>query len=708
MMNKRISALICALCLSFSALPVQADETIEQESVSVVTYETAEVQEEIVPEPPSYAESVLYAKADNVTLSWDRTSDEEKYDIKYTVNSGKTFSTLKMDYEDNTFSLSSGFFNQGSCFDFYIKPYKLVGEQKSYIDGYKIAVRFVPDDMTGKLNAVSNSTSVTLSWDKVNKAQKYKIYLLDGEEETLVGETTALTYKYNAASAQKLTFRVVPVSVYDDYEAASQKTLTVSTATAPKPASGLKISKSTDKSVSLTWDKTECTKYIVYRKTTGSYQIIGMPTANSFTDSFSKNEGHHIYIVRAVMTDDNGKDHNGALSAVVKKNFLKTPVLKDSISGLNAIRVCWNKAEGAQYYKVFIYKNGAWSEPVITKSLFYTFEGLDSKTTYLFHVKPCVKSDGKEITTQGASTKVVTDSRLRAKTNFVIYEKASTSSKVLYRGDYGDIIQQKGITDVSGWYKVYVPGTAKAKVGYVRGGQIAAYANLGIKAINQNGWEGGSPMVMGCESAALATVLQNQHGISCSKNDIANNYTHWVSHGAGDPNYAFFGSPYVYTGNDGIYAPAIAQAANWFLSDKKVRNNYQIDIHTDFNSTVNWRNLSVGSVNRTSGLDLAGIKRELNKGHALIVWFTTYNASPRTGGYYTIKAGGKYSNAGSGSYTFRWVAPQHCAVITGFDDLTQRITIADVINGSTVTYPYSTFMNGYNALGRQTVVIDKK
>ena len=69
MMNKRISALICALCLSFSALPVQADETIEQESVSVVTYETAEVQEEIVPEPPSYAESVLYAKADNVTLS---------------------------------------------------------------------------------------------------------------------------------------------------------------------------------------------------------------------------------------------------------------------------------------------------------------------------------------------------------------------------------------------------------------------------------------------------------------------------------------------------------------------------------------------------------------------------------------------------------------------------------------------------------------
>ena len=707
-MNKRISALVCALCLSFSALPVQAEETAEQENIPVVFYETADSQEEIVPEPPAYKESTVFTKAESVQLSWDRTDDEEKYDIKYTANGGKSFSTFKADYDENTLSISKGFFTQGSSIDFYIKPYKLVNSQKSYLEGYKIAVRIVPDDMTGKLTATSSSTAVTLSWNKVNNAHKYRIYLLAGDDKELVGETAALTYKYSAPSAKKLSFEVVPVSVYADTEAVSENGLTVSTATAPKSASGLKITKSTDNSVSLTWDKTECTKYIVYRKTTGSYKIIGQPSTNSFTDKFSKHEGHHIYIVRAVMVDDEGKEHNGALSAVVKKNFLKTPVLKDSISGLNAVRVCWNKVEGAQYYKVFIYKNGAWSAPVITKSLYYTFSGLDSKTTYLFHVKPCVKSDGKEITTQGASTKVVTDSKLRAKTNYVIYAKASTSSKVLYRGDYGDIIQQKGITDVSGWYKVYVPGTAKAQVGYVRGGQIAAYANLGIKAINQNGWEGGSPMVMGCESAALATVLQNQHGISCSKNDIANNYTHWVSHGAGDPNYAFFGSPYVYTGNDGIYAPAIAQAANWYLSDKKVRNNYQIDIHTDFNSTVNWKNLSVGSVNRTSGLDLAGIKRELNKGHSLIVWFTTYNANPRTGGYYTIKAGGKYSNAGSGSYNFRWVAPQHCAVITGFDDLTQRITIADVINGSTVSYPYSTFMNGYNALGRQTVVIDKK
>ncbi|MBR1423915.1 MAG: C39 family peptidase [Ruminococcus sp.] len=562
-----------------------------------------------------------------------------------------------------------------------------------------------PAAPSGELKAVLYGDQIRLSWNKSADAALYNVYLINGSQRTLIGTVDLPTFGYKAGSSSAYTFEVRSAVKSGNETIESQQGITASFATSPDKVTDLQNSGKSE-NVKLSWSAVKCSRYYVYRSSGGDYSLVGTVGTNSFEETLTSG-GEYKYIVKAVYTDQNGTDHLSEASNEVTKVYLAKPVMEDSISGINAVRVRWKAVENATSYRVFIYKNGAWQPYKITKNLYYTFTGLDSKTTYLFHVQPCMQSGGKTVVAAGSSVKVVTDSRLRSRSAFVIYSSASTSSQVLYRGTKGFVVQQKGIPDVAGWYKVYVPGTAKAKVGYVRAGQMAGYQNLGTRAINQNGWEGGAPMVMGCESAALATVLQNHLGISCSKNDIANNYTYWVSHGKGDPNYAFWGSPYIYTGNDGIYAPAIGQAANWYLKNKGVRNDYQIDIHTDFNSTVNWNNLDIGNAKHSAGLDLAGLKRELNKGHTLVVWFTTYNAAPRSGGWYTITRGGKFSNAGSGKYSFNWVAPQHCAVITGFDDVTQKIRIADVINGNTVFYPYTTFMRGYNALGRQTVVVDK-
>lgn len=572
-------------------------------------------------------------------------------------------------------------------------------------DSSSAAALTAPAAPTGELSLLLSGGEIRLSWNKSADADYYNVYLVSGSERTLLGSTSQTFFGCKAEPSQSYSFEVRALKKYGNETAESEQGISAKLATAPDKVTGLKNS-GTSQNVKLSWDAVKCSRYYVYRDAGSGYSLAGVVNTNSYDAALTAN-GEYKYTVKAVFTDEEGKDHLSESSDEITKVYMSKPVLEAPISGINAVRVRWKAVDKATSYRVFIYKNGAWQPYKTTKNLYYTFSGLDSKTTYLFHVQPCMESNGKTVAAAGSSVKVVTDSRLRSRSAFVIYACANTSSKVLYRGSKGFVVQQKGIPDVAGWYKVYVPGTAKAQVGYVRAGQMAGYQNLGTKAINQNGWEGGAPMVMGCESAALATVLQNHLGIPCSKNDIADNYTYWVSHGKGDPNYAFWGSPYIYTGNDGIYAPAIAQAANRFLKNKGVRNDYQIDIHTDFNSKVNWNNLDTGNAKHSAGLDLAGLKRELNKGHTLVVWFTTYNAAPRSGGWYSVPAGTKYSNAGTGTYSFNWIAPQHCAVITGFDDVTQKIRIADVINGNTVFYPYSTFMRGYNALGRQTVVVDK-
>ena len=401
---------------------------------------------------------------------------------------------------------------------------------------------------------------------------------------------------------------------------------------------------------------------------------------------------------------------NETFEYVSSKYTPNKPKFTKEATGYNTIRIKWSKIKKATGYKIGICVNGVWKNFDSTSTT-HTFKRLDRHTKYRFRVRSYRKVNGKTYFSKYSYATVATNRTIKSKTAFKIYESPSRKSDVLYRGNQYTIITQKGYSK-NGWTKVFVPNTKT--IGYVDIQQFAGYSDLKINPINQYGNVGGGCMYYGCEATSLATVLDRQYKVKTSKNTIADDYVVNISPGSGDPNYAFWGSPYASSGY-GVYAPAIAQAAHWYLKDKGIRNKYNIELHTNFltanNPTgcpLNLDNLSLGNTVITKGYSLSQIKKELNKGHSLIVWWTLDAGTPYNTGTYTLEKGGKYTAAGEGEYDFTWIGHQHCAVISGYDDVRKEIRIADVHHGQIRTFSYARFFKGYKAYSRQTVVIYPK
>lgn len=405
------------------------------------------------------------------------------------------------------------------------------------------------------------------------------------------------------------------------------------------------------------------------------------------------------------------ENYTGSFAELSSKYTPDTPEFTKEASGFNTIRVKWNKVKNATGYKVGICIKGRWRSFENGTGTSHTFKGLDRHTKYRFRVRAYRKVDGRTFFSQYSYVTLATNRTLKSKAAFNIYGEPNTRSERLYHGSSNVIIKQKGFS-TDGWVKVFVPHTKT--IGYTQLNKFAGYANLNIDPINQYGGEGGGCMYYGCEATSLATILDRQYNISTSKNLIADRYIPNIAPGSGDPNYAFWGSPYASSGY-GVYAPAIAQAANWYLKDIGKRDKFNIEMHTNFitennptGCTLNLDNLSLGNIEITEGYKLSQIKKELNKGHSLIVWWTLNAESPYPTETHILRKGTKYTAAGSGTYSFTWIGHQHCAVISGYDDVNGTIQIADVHYGRIRKYSYARFLKGYKAYSRQTVVVYPK
>lgn len=283
-----------------------------------------------------------------------------------------------------------------------------------------------------------------------------------------------------------------------------------------------------------------------------------------------------------------------------------------------------------------------------------------------------------------------------------------------------------------GWTQVYIPGTNKEKTGYIRTNGMHYYMDLNLTPINQNGYTGGARLPLGCEETSLASVLRNQFGFNVTKNQLVDHFMPMQAlswNGSRytisvDPNYCFWGSTYHSREPDGngygVYAPVIAQSAYKYLRSQGQEKNYQIDLHTDYYTGSNTnklkfdpKKLDLGSTNITGGLTASQIRTELDMGHNVIIWYNV--SSPYVSKTVSLRKGGRYTAPGSGTYSFKWVAHQHTAVITGYDNALKRFKVANVYNSNTLnpvgtTYyiSYSSFDSSYGSLGRQSVVVYKK
>ena len=523
-------------------------------------------------------------------------------------------------------------------------------------------------------------------------------------------------------------------SIADEQQAQESEPIYIAAVSAPT----LSIEKTNKTTIRIAWNTQDCYSYIVERRMNGGkYEmlatVLNKPNKDklTYTDKSLSYGDTAAYRVRACVVNDGETEYSKYSNVVKFKAKLDTPKLNATRSGLYAATVKWKSVKGADGYRVSIKKDGKWKHYLTTKTS-RTLKGLRSHTNYEVRVRAYVTVNGEKMYSDAMKEYVWTDSKLKSGRYYAIYSKRTANSKIKRYMYAGSVIQQKG-TPSNGWAEVYIPGTNKTQTGFIRTDNMYYYQNLGLTVINQNSYAGGAVAPLGCEETSLASILKYQYGFNVTKNELINYYMtarsfYWGGYGWAidvDPNYAFWGSPYHGSEPDGygygVYAPAIAQSANVYLRNKKAVNGYDISLNTDYYTGNNHNGvkfdpskLDLGNTKLAGGLSKEGLIAELEKGHNLIVWFDS-GYGPYITTRQVLRKGTKYTNSGSGTYVFEWYGHQHTAVLTGYDDSTGQFIISNVWNNNRYSYTgvttrmsYSSFMNGYTKMGRQSIVISRK
>lgn len=147
----------------------------------------------------------------------------------------------------------------------------------------------------------------------------------------------------------------------------------------------------------------------------------------------------------------------------------------------------------------------------------------------------------------------------------------------------------------------------------------------------------------GCEITALTAVL-NFYGYDVDKMYMAKNYLELGTLYKDSFSAKFIGEPWDEEGY-GCYAPVIFDSASKYLNDMK--------------SELNVYNIS--------GSDMTVLFAEVSKGHPVLVWTNMdLNESP------TVKEI-KLENGN----IERWIVPEHCVVLTGYDYDKGSVCISD-------------------------------
>ena len=563
----------------------------------------------------------------------------------------------------------------------------------------------------------SDTTTATLMWNGVSGADGYEASIqINGK--WVAYNTTAKSYKFtNLASCTGFKTRVRAYKTINGQKAYGKYSTTVTVIT----DGYVKCTTATPIYASASTSSTKLGNLYV-----GDTIMQTDLPANGWTKVFLPNSnGTQIgYVPTNCLNGTSTTDPVADLAAPTFNGYFYN-------SDTTTATLMWNGVSGADGYEASIQINGKWVA-YNTTAKSYKFTNLASCTGFKTRVRAYKTINGQKAYGKYSTTvTVITDGYVKCTTATPIYASASTSSTKLGNLYVGDTIMQTDLP-ASGWTKVFLPNSNGTQIGYVPtnclngSANSKSYVNHDLSVINQDGYLGGNPAVLGCEETALASVLNYQFGINVSKNTLIDYYMPEQAFSNGtinvDPNYCFWGSPYHMEGSVGYgcYAPLIAQSANQYLKALGVRDNYNIALNTDYYTGNNVNKLKfdptkldLGDTKVSGGLDLNGLKKELDKGNNPIIWYS--EIEPYAVCTQTLTAGQKYTNPGSGTYNFTWYGRQHTVVLMGYDDTNKCFIIGNVENfdrtsfyGKTQTISYDEFMNSYNTLGRQTVVISKK
>ena len=265
---------------------------------------------------------------------------------------------------------------------------------------------------TPKISKTENvNGGVKISWNKVNKAEVYRVYYKGSKGWTRLADTTSTSYTDSKVASGKTytyTVRCLNKSKNKFTSGYDSKGKSVKYISAPK----ITKAESVNGGVKISWNKSNgAEKYRVYYKGSKGWTRMVDTTSTSYIDKDVSSGKNYTYTVRCLNKSKN-KFTSGYNSTGKSIKYVSAPKISRTEATYNSVTLNWDKVNGAEKYRVYRRGEKGWSRLFDTTSTTFTDTNLYADTEYTYTVR-CINSSANKFTS-GYNSKGFTVTTLSA------------------------------------------------------------------------------------------------------------------------------------------------------------------------------------------------------------------------------------------------------------------------------------------------------
>lgn len=341
----------------------------------------------------------------SLKLKWDKINDASGYKVYEYDSNKKSYKLLDtVEGNENTNYIISSL-KDGTTYKYAVKAYKTVNKY-NYVGPYSniLTTTTYPIKVTGVTTSDRTTSSMKLSWKKVENSEGYKIYKYNESDKTYTylrtiegNNNTSYNIK-NLSSGTTYKYSVRAYNKIGKYTYNGEYSTVLTTTTSLLKVKELTTEKRTSTSITLAWDKVSRAEgYRVYRYNSENkkYELIDEVEGNKETTYIDKElESGKNYTYKVKAYKKIGKyTYLGAYSDSLKtcprpekiEVTLSTPsagsvklTWKD-IKYVNGYEIYRSTSKDGKYIKVNTIKDG--------DAIKYTNYGLSKKKVYYYKVR---------------------------------------------------------------------------------------------------------------------------------------------------------------------------------------------------------------------------------------------------------------------------------------------------------------------------------
>lgn len=277
----------------------------------------------------------------------------------------------------------------GKTYKYTVRAYDASGKYYSVYNSSGFSNKFVAPPKITKLS--NTATGIKITWDKVEGAEKYRVFVKSGSKWKKLKDTTSTSYTHTSVESGKTyTYTVRCISSTGKSYKSGYDTVGTSRLFLATPV--VKSISNTIDGAKITFTAVEgAARYNVYAKSDSSWNKIGETTETTFVHDTAKSGTTYSYRLRAY--DETG-EYVSYYKVSDKNTFIAAPVIKELKCTSKGVKITWDKVTGAEKYRVFIKSGSKWKKLKDTTSTSYTHTSVDSGKTYTYTVR-CISSTGK-------------------------------------------------------------------------------------------------------------------------------------------------------------------------------------------------------------------------------------------------------------------------------------------------------------------------